>query len=157
MGSIAQDRVGNIVMGYSAANALTFPGIRYAGQLATDPLGVITFGGTLVTGTGTQSSNNPPFSDLAAQRWGDYSSMNIDPTDDCRFFYTNQYYSKSSTGVVRRGIQWQTKVCSFVIPSCLQRRALRNVTKEADAYIEDDVPVGSDGGLRGRTLDIDQF
>jgi hypothetical protein len=149
MGSIAQDHVGNIVMGYSAANAVTFPGIRYAGRLATDPLGVITFGGILVTGTGTQSSNNP--------RWGDYSSMNIDPTDDCRFFYTNQYYSKSPTGVVQRGVQWQTKVCSFVIPSCLHRRALRNVTKEADAYIEDDVPVGSDGGLRGRTLEIDQF
>ena len=24
-------------------------------------------------------------------RWGDYSSMAIDPTDDCTFWYTTEY------------------------------------------------------------------
>lgn len=155
MGSIAQDRDGNIAMGYSAANAITFPGIRYAGRLATDPLNTLSFAGTLVRGTGTQTApNNSPNAIEAAQRWGDYTSMNIDPTDDCTFFYTNQYYSRSpTTGQVRRGLEWQTAVSSFVIPSCLQRRALGNVTEEADVYIEDKTSVGSDGGgLRGRAL-----
>jgi len=150
MGSIAQDRDGNIVMGYSAANARTFPGIRFSGRLATDSLGLITFGGTLVAGTGTQSSNSPPLTDEAAERWGDYSSMNIDPTNDCRFFYTNQYYSQSPTGQVQRGVQWQTAISSFVIPSCLQRAALvGNETEEVDSNRDD-------RGLRGHTLEIDQ-
>ena len=41
MGSIAMDRDGNIAVGYSVSSSTTFPSIRYAGRLATDPLGQI--------------------------------------------------------------------------------------------------------------------
>jgi hypothetical protein len=38
---------------------------------------------------------------------GDYSAMVLDPTDDCTFYYVNQYYNTSSS----KG--WQTKIAAF--------------------------------------------
>ena len=37
MGSAAQDHQGNLAVGYSVSSLTTFPSIRYAGRLATDP------------------------------------------------------------------------------------------------------------------------
>ncbi len=105
MGSIAMDRYGNIAVGYSASSATVTPSIRYAGRLATDPLGALSQGEqTLITGTGVQLSSSA--------RWGDYSSMSIDPTDDCTFWYVNQYYD--STGFTN----WRTRIGSFRLPPC---------------------------------------
>jgi hypothetical protein len=107
MGSIAQDHKGNIAMGYSVASSTVFPGIRYAGRLAGDELNKMTLGeATLIEGTGAQ---------FGQFRWGDYSSMNIDPTDDCRFWYTNQYYAASGGQL---STNWKTRIGSFVLPGC---------------------------------------
>jgi hypothetical protein len=65
MGSAAQDGKGNIALGYSVVNGVNvFPGIRYTGRLAIDPLGQMTLGeGTIIAGTGVQTTTN--------SRWGD--------------------------------------------------------------------------------------
>lgn len=108
--SIAQDRVGNIAMGYSVASRTLFPGIHYAGRRAGDDLNKMTLGeATLVDGSGTQSGS---------ARFGDYSSMNIDPSDDCKFWFTAAYYAKSVFGQVNRGANWQTRIGSFELPGC---------------------------------------
>ena len=67
MGSVAQDKKGNIATGYSVVNATTvFPGIRYIGRLAGDPLGQMTLGeGVIINGSGVQTTTN--------SRWGDYT------------------------------------------------------------------------------------
>lgn len=106
MGAIASDRQGNIALGYSVSAASTvFPGIRYTGRLATDPLGTMPQGeGIIIDGGGSQTSTG--------SRWGDYSSMNIDPVDDCTFWYTTQYYATTSTS------NWRTRIASFKFPSC---------------------------------------
>jgi hypothetical protein len=106
MGSIAQDQDGNMLLGYSVSDAIdVFPGIRYTGRLAGDELGKMTLcEGTLIDGGGSQQSTRG--------RWGDYSSMNIDPSDDCTFWYTNEYYETSSD----RG--WKTRIGSFTMPEC---------------------------------------
>ena len=89
MGSVAMDKKGNIAMGYSVSNATTvYPGIRYTGRLAGDPLGQMTLGeGIIISGTGVQTTTN--------SRWGDYTSLNVDPVDDCTFWYVNEYYAVS--------------------------------------------------------------
>jgi len=85
MGSVAQDKKGNMALGYSVVNGTdVFPGIRYTGRLAGDPLGQMTLGeGVVINGSGVQRTTN--------SRWGDYTSMNIDPVDDCTFWYVNEY------------------------------------------------------------------
>jgi len=110
MGSIAQDKKGNMALGYSVVNATTVkPGIRYTGRLAGDPLGTMPQGErTIIDGTGVQTTTN--------SRWGDYTSMNIDPVDDCTFWYVNEYYQVDGTPADTR--PWQTRIASFKFPGC---------------------------------------
>lgn len=106
MPSIAMDGDGNIALGYStvdAGNAL-YPSIRYATRAAGDPPGTLHAERTLVAGGGAQTHSSG--------RWGDYSSMTVDPTDDCTFWYTNEYLA--STG----SAPWQTRVGAFTYPGC---------------------------------------
>ncbi len=102
MGSIAMDRGGNMALGYSVSAATgTFPGVSYTGRLAGDPVNTMPQGeAVIVAGAGSQTSG---------QRWGDYSSMNIDPVDDCTFWYTTQYYPANGTN-------WRLRIGSFKYP-----------------------------------------
>jgi hypothetical protein len=105
MGSIAMDQGGNIALGYSTSSTTVFPGVRYTGHLTTDPLGVMGQGeGVLQAGGGSQTGG--------LHRWGDYSAMAVDPTDDCTFWYTNQYISTNGS------FNWSTRIGSFKFPSC---------------------------------------
>lgn len=113
MGSVAQDKQGNIALGYSVVNGTdVYPGIRYTGRLAGDPLGQMTLGeGVIVSGSGVQTTTN--------SRWGDYTSMNVDPADDCTFWYVNQYYTAAGQASSPAG--WQTRIASFELPGCAAR------------------------------------
>jgi len=105
MGSIAMDGDGNIALGYSVSSNTTYPSIRYSGRLVGDPLGTLPQGETtLIAGGGSQLHS--------AARWGDYSTMSVDPTDDCTFWYTQEYYETTSSA------GWQTRIGSFRFPSC---------------------------------------
>lgn len=110
MGSIAMDKKGDIGLGYSVVNGTNvFPGIRYTGRLAGDPLGQMTQGeGTIINGSGVQTTTN--------SRWGDYTDMTVDPVDDCTFWYVNEYYLTSGTAA--DGRPWHTRIASFKLPGC---------------------------------------
>jgi hypothetical protein len=121
MGSIAQDKKGNMAVGYSVSNATdVYPGIRYTGRLAGDPLGQMTLGeGVIMNGSGVQTTTN--------SRWGDYTSMNVDPNDDCTFWYVNEYYQVSGLPLPLpppplpppgTTAPWQTRIASFKLPGC---------------------------------------
>jgi hypothetical protein len=104
MGSLAMDGMGNIALGYSVSSSVTYPSIRYTGRIPTDPFGVLAQGEyTIIAGSGSQTSTS--------YRWGDYSSMSVDPGDDATFWYTQEYYSTtSSTG-------WQTRIAAISLCS----------------------------------------
>jgi hypothetical protein len=106
MGSAAMDAAGDIAIGYSVSDgATTSPGVRYAGRLASDPPGLLSQGEvTLVNGTGVQTQQS--------SHWGDYSMMSVDPTNDCTFWYAQEYYS--TTGQMN----WRTRIGSFRFPQC---------------------------------------
>ena len=105
MASVAMDGAGNMALGYSVSGATTFPSVRYTGRLAGDPLGAMTMAETeVVAGTGAQTHSSG--------RWGDYSMMAVDPTDECTFWYTQQYYVTVSE------MDWRTKIGRFSFPSC---------------------------------------
>jgi len=105
MGSMAMDKVGNIALGYSASSSTVAPSIRYTGRLPTDALGTMQAENTVISGGGSQLAN--------LSRWGDYSAMTIDPSDDCTFWYTNEYLKASGT------FNWSTRITSFKLPGCL--------------------------------------
>lgn len=103
MPSIAMDHMGDIALGYSVSSSAMAPAIRYTGRLQSDPLDTMQSENSIMEGLTVQTGSN---------RWGDYSSMSVDPTDDCTFFYTNQY--QATTG----SYHWSTRIASFKFPSC---------------------------------------
>jgi hypothetical protein len=104
LGSIASDKAGNIALGFSASGRAVNPSIYVSGRAPSDPLGIL--GGPLVLagGTGVQVQSY--------KRWGDYSAMTVDPTDDCTFWYTNEYYQTTAP------FNWTTRIGSFKFDSC---------------------------------------
>lgn len=104
MGSINMNVNGDIAMGYSASGEATYPSIRYTGRLADDDPGEMTFQ-EVEAFKGLNIANNVSGD---RNRWGDYSSMSVDPIDDSTFWYTSMYPTSSSgTG------NWATRVISF--------------------------------------------
>jgi subtilisin-like proprotein convertase family protein len=106
MSSMAFDSAGDIAMGFSISSSAINPSIHYTGRLTTDALGTMGQGeATLVAGTGSQTGSN-------LSRWGDYSSMNIDPSDGCTFWYTQEYMGASGA------FNWHTRIGNFKFANC---------------------------------------
>ena len=100
MPALAVDQNGNMAIGYSTSSPSIFPGIRYAGRLATDPPNNLGQGeATMTNGGGAQTSGT--------NRWGDYSMTTIDPTDGLTFWHANEYYQTTASA------SWFTRVGKF--------------------------------------------
>ena len=97
------DGAGNMGMGYAITSKRIFPSIAYTGRLATDPLGTMQPEQIMVQGRGAQNG---------VTRWGDYTSISIDPIDDCTFWYVNEYYARTSMS------NWRTAIGTFRFPEC---------------------------------------
>jgi hypothetical protein len=107
MGSIAMDKKGDIALGYSTSGVNEFPGLGYTGRAPTDPLGQLTQAEQrLFTGGGPQTE--------VEGRWGDYSDLTVDPTDQCTFWYTNEYLSPDLAVIGT----WGTRIGSFKFSGC---------------------------------------
>lgn len=104
MGSVAMDANGNIALGYSVSGAVVQPSLRYATRLAGAAPGTLEAEAVLIDGSGVQTAGS--------NRWGDYSAMSVDPSDDCTFWYTGEYYAATSSS------GWSTRIGAFKIPSC---------------------------------------
>jgi hypothetical protein len=138
MGGLAVDTGGNMALGYSTSNgtAPNFPSLAYAGRLATDPPGTLQQTETqLVAGGGSQiftcGGGN-------CARWGDYSSMSVDP-DGCTFWYTTEYYVNQTNGSSTPPV-WSTLIGSFKFPSCTPFAA-KHVVADFDGNGTTDVSV----------------
>jgi hypothetical protein len=103
MGSIAMDLLGDIALGYSEASARIYPQIVYTGRTPGMTSGTMGTEAILQTGRGSQTGST---------RWGDYTVMRIDPSDDCTFWYTNEYYPTTSSS------SWYTAIGQFRFSAC---------------------------------------
>lgn len=102
MGSAAMDRGGNIGLGFSLSSAQQNVAIGLTGRTPADPPGVMGQGETTIPGGGAENQ----------VRWGDYSTLSVDPVDDCTFWYTAQYIPFDGTR------NWRTRVATFQLPGC---------------------------------------
>lgn len=104
MGSIAMDANGDIALGYSVSSSNMFPSIAFAGRTATDPASTLGPETTIISGLGSQVNG--------LTRWGDYSAMQVDPKDDCTFWYTTEYLKNTGS------FNWNTRIANFKFPGC---------------------------------------
>jgi hypothetical protein len=103
MGSAATNAAGDVALGFSISSSHIHPAIGVAGRLVTDPPGEMTSASTVFHGQGSETGKYG--------RWGDYSSMWVDPRDDCTFWYTSMYYKANTV------FKWGTWVQPFTLPS----------------------------------------
>jgi len=106
MPAIAMDKNQDIAVGYSRSSTTAnhYPTLVYAGRIPTDPAGTLEAEVVLKAGLGSQTGGG--------DRWGDYSSMTIDPTDDCTFWFAEEYQA------VTGGFDWHTAIGNFTFPGC---------------------------------------
>jgi hypothetical protein len=104
MGSIAMDQAGDMALGYTVSSSSISPSVRFTGRVPTDPASTMEAEVNVVTGTGSQNGN--------LSRWGDYSAMQVDPVDDCTFWYTQEYMKTTGS------FNWNTRIASFKFPGC---------------------------------------
>lgn len=83
IGNICMDAQGNIGLAYSCAGPNVYAGLRYTGRFKDDPLGEMTVQEQIAKeGLGSQTGGN---------RYGDYSQMTMDPSDDMTFWFTGEW------------------------------------------------------------------
>jgi len=100
-GSMVMDTQGNIGMGFSAmGNTATGNGLAnefvssyYTGRLASDPSGTMTIAPQLIA-SGTAN--------IPGIRYGDYSKIDIDPSDYTQMYFINEIMSPNRSNVVGR-------------------------------------------------------
>ncbi len=98
MGSICMDANGNMALAYIVSSETEFAGVRFTGRRASDPLGemsVVEY--VAAVGDGSINSNS---------RFGDYSHMTIDPTDDRSFWFTAEYAGGTPGSTLTRIISY---------------------------------------------------
>jgi hypothetical protein len=112
MSSGAIDNSDELAIAYSTSGVATFPSLRYAGRLPGDAAGAMSIAETsLLAGSQSQTTIG---------RWGDYSSLALDPLDLCNFWFTGEYAAGP-------GMSWRTRIGEFNFSTCTPLAAQRPV------------------------------
>ena len=110
MAAVAQDGEGNIGLAASASSTTLVPTAIYTGRLAGDaantlPQGEVDALAAVTRGVQTGTGN----------RWGDYSSLSVDPADECTFWGAFEYVDSPTAA-----FDWNSRVFSFKVnPACV--------------------------------------
>jgi len=117
MPSVAMDAKGDIALGYSESSASSYPSSAYTGRTPNDPLGAMESENVVAVGQSYEAAGDgSPY-----DRWGDYSSMELDPSDDCTFWNSQEFILQpgSGTGTHANEFNWVTNINSFNFsPNC---------------------------------------
>ncbi len=94
--SMAMDAQGNIGMGYTSMSGSNTPSTvfvssYFTGRMSTDPLGTMTVMEGLIANGDAK---------IPGTRYGDYSKMDVDPSDGSTFWFINEYMNNGRRGVV---------------------------------------------------------
>ena len=108
MGSIAMDKVGDVALGFSESSGTIHPTVAFTGRIPSDPLGTMEGINVIFAGKGSQTGGTAN----GGNRWGDYSGMAIDPSNDCTFWYVNEYIPSNGN------FNFHTRIASFKFPTC---------------------------------------
>ena len=108
MPSVAQDSAGNAAVGYNVSGWTIHPGIRASVWNLEKQTAPVELG--LFSGGGDEEN---------AKNWGDYTSMTVDPVDDCTFWYVAQYFAQNETG---SQTNWNTRIANFKRSTCVPKK-----------------------------------
>ena len=110
--SIAVNAAGDMAMGFALSSPNHFAGAYYTGRLAGDPPGTVRATQELAAGLGpyTRTFGGPD------NRWGDYTGMSVDPSDDATFWVFNEYaLVPGLPDILLEDGRWGTRWGSFTL------------------------------------------
>jgi PKD repeat protein len=97
MPSVAMNGQGHMALGCSYASVNDFAGVAVAGRLSGDPTGTIQ-SPTLAVVSSTAYNINEPFQNFTSpHRWGDFSQVSVDPTDDMTMWTFQEYCNANNS------------------------------------------------------------
>src|SRR5216110_785119 len=132
--------LGDIALGFSASNGTNpsvFPSVFYTGRFAGDPPGQMTLGeGSIKDGTGSQTAGG--------NRWGDYTALVVDPTDDTTFWYINEYVPTTSAS------GWRLRIGAFSLNPTVTSAVSRK-THGAAGNFDVSLPLTGTTGVEDRS------
>lgn len=102
--TMAQDGAGDIALGFSVSGPSTDPSMYYVGRTPADKQGTMEAPKKTIIGTGVQKNTS--------DRWGDYATISVDPSDDCTMWFTSEYIKTTGS------FNWSTRITSFKFPGC---------------------------------------
>ncbi len=85
----------------------------------------------IFTGKGSQTGGTAN----GSNRWGDYSGLAIDPSNDCTFWYVNEYIPSNGS------FNFHTRIASFKFPSWIGLSELAKCITDAGHFTQ--------GGVKG--------
>jgi hypothetical protein len=132
MGSIAMNQDGDMMMGYSIVNSATGlkPSIALTGRRLSDTVNTMQTESIVFTGTGSQTGG--------LTRWGDYTTIQVDPSDDQGFCFIGQYLLADGS------FNWRTRVICAKFP----------VVTAAGVSISGRVLSADGNAIRGATVSL---
>ena len=105
--SIALNRSGDALMGFSRFSASEYPSAAFAFRAAADPAGTMQPEVVFKAGEAFFTSNVPT---ATSNRWGDFSTTWVDPVDDHSFWTIQEYAATPPSGWKGRWATWWAHV-----------------------------------------------
>ncbi len=114
--TVVETGQGHMALGASFASSAQSenPGVAVSGRLRTDTLGTIQAPTVVISGTGSYRLCDGASGACPRNRWGDYSSTDVDPNDDMTV-WTFQEYSLDATGTGFGG-NWAVRAVRLIAP-----------------------------------------
>jgi hypothetical protein len=109
MGSIAQDQAQDFALGYGLSSSTQHPAIGWTGRINTDAVNTM---GQAESILDTGAASGVDDYGTGRTRFGDYSNMSVDPSDDCTFYYTAHAFKTNVGG------GWDTYIASTKFANC---------------------------------------
>ena len=151
--SLAMDGQGNIGMGYTSMSGPNTPSTvqissYFTGRGSADPLG------TMTAAEGLIANGNAK---IPGTRYGDYSKIDVDPSDDTSFWFINEYMNSGRKGVVGKfeiqvgppDTEAPTDPTNLVASNITSSGATLNWTGSTDNVGVDHYNVSIDGNVVG--------
>jgi hypothetical protein len=131
LSSVAADRNGSVLLTFSASSTEMHPSLRYAGRMqcaegtqpcTSDPTGTLSEEGSIRESAFSAPLVGDPGEERI--RWGDYTSITLDPADDCTFWTTGEYLGPTLPADLyappgeKIAAGWNTLVAAIRFPNC---------------------------------------
>ena len=107
--SVMVDSCGNMAIGFAASGSNIYAGAYYTGRFAADAAGTVQSTSTLAAGTDIY---NRTFGS-GRNRWGDYTAISLDPSNESTFWVYNEYAMTRGSGTSPEDGRWATQWGSF--------------------------------------------